>query len=504
MKFGSVCSGLEAASLAWNPLGWKAQFFSEIEAAPSVVLATHYPDVPNFGDMNNFKEWPDVAIELLVGGTPCQSFSNAGLRQGLDDPRGTLMLVYGAIAARYRPRWLVWENVPGVLSSNEGRDFASLLGLLSGQRIKPPANGWQNGGFVAGDPNAYGLAWRVLDAQYFGLAQRRKRVFVVGYLGDWRPPAAVFLEREGLSGNPAPRRKTRQDVAGTLGGSSQSGGFRTTDLDNNEAPIAAYEPFAFKPSHYTRDKDGAPSDVYPPLSADADKGDQEALIFDTTQITNPNNRSNPKPGDPCHGLSAHQHPPAIAFSRKDYGQDVQDDVAPTLRAMNHSGSHENGGGQMAVAYYASEDYQRRVRVGVAYGDYRDRLPGESSPDYWDRQLRHEEKFGPPAPSPLAFELRGREEGVRPEISDLATLRAASGGSSRSYIAQTAVRRLTPRECERLQGVPDDFTLVTYRGKPMADGPRYKMLGNSMPVPVMRWIGERIELVDEIVREGKAA
>ena len=184
MRFLSVCSGIEAASSAWKPLGWRPVAFSEIEPFPCAVLSHHYPDVPNYGDMTNFKDWPDHAIDLLCGGTPCQSFSVAGLRKGLDDPRGNLMLTFGAIAAKYRPKWLVWENVPGVLSSNGGRDFGTFLGML-GQL-------------------GYGFAYRVLDAQYFGVAQRRRRVFVVGCLGDWRSAAAVLFERHSLQGHPAP------------------------------------------------------------------------------------------------------------------------------------------------------------------------------------------------------------------------------------------------------------------------------------------------------------
>jgi DNA (cytosine-5)-methyltransferase 1 len=196
LRFGSVCSGIEAASCAWHPLGWQTSFVSEIEPFPSAVLAHHYPTVPNLGDMTKFKDWPDAAIDVLVGGTPCQSFSVAGLRKGLADPRGNLMLTYLAIAERFAPRWLVWENVPGVLSSNGGRDFGTLLGGLA--------------------ELGYGFAYRVLDAQYFGVAQRRRRVFVVGHFGDWRRAAAVLFERESLLGHPAPRREARQRVAPTL------------------------------------------------------------------------------------------------------------------------------------------------------------------------------------------------------------------------------------------------------------------------------------------------
>ena len=308
LTYGSVCSGVEAATVAWHQLGWKPRWFSEIEAFPSAVLAHHYPETPNLGDMTKFKEWPDDPIDLLVGGTPCQSFSVAGLRKGLDDPRGNLMLTYLASAARYSPRWLVWENVPGVLSSNRGRYFGTFLGALG--------------------KLGYGFAYRVLDAQYFGVAQRRRRVFVVGYLGDWRRAAAVLFERESLSGYPAPSRKTREDVAACL----------TRGVGQRYDPETETLPVVF----------GAQN-------------------------------------------SANQ------------GDSVSEYVSPTLDKSK---------------------------------------------------------------TPAALQL-GR------------------------------VRRLTPRECERLQGFPDDYTLIQYRGKPAADIPRYKAMGNSMAVPVMRWIGERIQKVEDM-------
>ncbi len=197
LKYGSVCSGVEAATVAWHDLGFEPQWFSEVDAFPSAVLQHHYPNVPNHGDMTKFKEWNnDKTIDLLVGGTPCQSFSVAGLRKGLEDPRGNLMLTYLAMAEQLKPKWLVWENVPGVLSSNGGRDFATFLTAMG--KI------------------GYGFAYRVLDAQYFGVPQRRRRVFVVGCLGDWRSAASVLFEPESLSGNPAPSREERQRVAPTV------------------------------------------------------------------------------------------------------------------------------------------------------------------------------------------------------------------------------------------------------------------------------------------------
>ena len=198
MKYLSVCSGIEAATVAWHPLGWEAVGYSEIEKFPSLVLEHHYPNVPNFGDMTKFKEWNLDTVNLLVGGTPCQSFSVAGLRKGLEDPRGNLALVYCGILDHFRPKWFVWENVPGVLSSGGGRDFGSFLGALA--------------------ELGYGFAYRVLDAQYFGVAQRRRRVFVVGYFGDWRPAAEVLFEPESLRRDTPPSRK-KGEVTPTLSAS---------------------------------------------------------------------------------------------------------------------------------------------------------------------------------------------------------------------------------------------------------------------------------------------
>jgi DNA (cytosine-5)-methyltransferase 1 len=404
LRFGSVCSGIEAASCAWHPLGLRAAFVSEIEPFPSAVLAHHYPTVPNLGDMTKFKEWPHAAIDLLVGGTPCQSFSVAGLRKGLADPRGNLMLTYLAIAERYAPRWLVWENVPGVLSSNGGRDFGAFLGTLA-----------QLG---------YGFAYRVLDAQFFGVAQRRRRVFVVGHLGDWRRAAAVLFERESLLGNPAPSRETGKGIAPTLSARTKGGGGLGTDFDCDGGLIAGALCADSHPGSYSGQDAYTGRLVAHALCGEGFDASEDGtgrgtplvpVPFDTTQITSRTNRSNPRAGDPCHPIAAGAHPPAIAFDCKASGQNGfgVGEIASTMRSMGHHGSHQNGGGHQAVMH------------------------------------------------------------------------------------STGVRRLTPRECERLQGFPDDYTRITVRGKPAADGPRYKALGNSMAVPVMRWIGERIELVESL-------
>ena len=374
VRFGSVCSGIEAASVAWNPLGWEAAFFSEIEPFPSAVLAHHYPTVPNHGDLNAFATWPEANLDLLIGGTPCQSFSVAGLRGGMADPRGNLALVYLALADRYRPRWIVWENVPGVLSSSGGRDFGAFLGGLG--------------------ELGYGWAYRVLDAQFFGVPQRRRRVFVVGHLGDWRRAAAVLFEPASLRRDSPPSREAREGTAPTLAARTRGGGGLGTDFDCDGGLIA-----------YGGNRCSGPIDVAAALQAHGgpngrtDFGSETFITFDTTQVTSKANRSVPKPGDPCHPLAAGAHAPAVAFQWQ----------ASPAQSMNPD------------EVCSSLD---KSKTPATYG-------------------------------------------------------------------RSGVRRLTPRECERLQGFPDDYTLTPYRGKSASDGPRYKALGNSMAVPVVAWIGQRI-------------
>jgi DNA (cytosine-5)-methyltransferase 1 len=427
MKFLSVCSGIEAASVAWRPLGWQAAAFAEIEKFPSAVLRHHYPDVENRGDMTRFPEWPDAAIDVLVGGTPCQSFSVAGLRKGLDDPRGSLLLVYLAIARRYRPDWLVWENVPGVLSIDDGRAFGSLLGGLA----------------LLG----YGFAYRILDAQYFGLAQRRRRVFVVGHLGDWRRAAAVLFERASLSGHPAPRRETGEGLAGTLGVGSQSGGFRTTDLDNSGAFIPVT--VGALGSGHSPNGHG-----YKGISVQ-EVAQGQCIAFGGNNTAGSIDVATAVRAKGGTGHGDFDSETFIAFSVKDHGADAGE-LAPTLRAGGHDRSHANG--------------------GAADGDQTNRSHASGGP------------VGSNISEELAYTLRnGRGQSVA--FADVSNPVAANQGMQ--------VRRLTPRECERLQGFPDDYTLIPYNGKPAKDGPRYKALGNSMAVPVMRWIGQRIAMVNQL-------
>ena len=434
MRYLSVCSGIEAATVAWRPLGWRAAAYAEIDKFPSAVLAHRYSDTPNLGDFTTIQEADVGAIDALVGGTPCQSFSVAGLRGGLADDRGNLALEYLKLAQRTRPRWLVWENVPGVLSSNGGRDFGSILGGLG--------------------ELGYGWAYRVLDAQHFGVPQRRRRVFVVGHLGDWRRSAAVLFERHSLQGYPAPRRQTGQRIAGTVDASA--GGSDENDAADHKLVAASlnansgrhqveqsyvarcdtarhgmrydnetetFVTHALRANGFDASEDGTGRGT-PLVCADIRNGLEGVGVAHTLQS----------------GGDKHSVPHLIAFSSKDHGADAGE-LAPTLRAGAHSKSHANAGVPPAISICLGSD-------------------------------------------PI-------------HNNELAMPQTARNGDPGVVQRGAAVRRLTPRECERLQGFPDDYTLIPYRGKPAADGPRYKALGNSMAVPVMAWIGQRIQTVEAV-------
>ncbi len=438
----SVCSGIEAASVGWAGLGWRCAGLSEIEPFPRAVLQHHFPEVPLYGDFTQIQADDVGSIDLLVGGTPCQSFSVAGLRGGLGDDRGNLALGYIKLAERTRPRWLVWENVPGVFSSSGGEDFRCFLSGLVRWRVTIPEGGWQNSGVIAAGPvdGAYGVAWRVLDAQHFGVPQRRRRVFVVGYLGDWRRAAAVLFERKSLQGDSPPRREKGQ-IAPTIPARSTGGGGLGTDFDCDGGLIERKWPAEMAPTlnaHFG-DKMGLE--------------DQHAL-----------NGA---------GLFVPAYAPTTAHSLRGEGFDASEDGT--------------GRGTSLVATAVQE---RAISENPA--------SGPQGKGYQEDTAFTLEARG--TPQAVAFALRGRDAGAVPEVSGevVNALRSASGGSTRDMIASSAVRRLTPVECERLQGFPDNWTRIPYRNKPTdkcPDGPRYKTIGNSMAVPVMRWMGERISMVE---------
>jgi len=459
VRYLSVCSGIEAATVAWHPLGWTAAAYSEIEKFPSQVLAHHYPDVPNVGDMTKFKEWNLGPIDLLVGGTPCQSFSVAGLRKGLDDPRGNLMLTFLAIANQHRPRWLVWENVPGVLSSNGGKDFGTFLGALG--------------------ELGYGFAYRILDAQYFGVAQRRRRVFVVGYLGDWRAAAAVLFERHSLSGDSAPSREKRKEVASGITHGIGEGGelarcLNACDTASGRMDVSV-DTFVSQPISFSGQMSEPQTDVE---------------MTQTLQARNPMAVAVPEvmctlrasgAGFDRTGNSATEHETYIPVGTDLYNGAITGEVAvPMTNRSDGTGTGptvmqpiclmDQGGSVMNIEHDMSGTLRREthghepiVMQSVAFEPGKMKRLG-----YGDAEL-----------------------GLSP------TLRASAGDNQVAASVGMAVRRLTPVECERLQGFPDNYTDIQPKGKATPDGPRYKALGNSMAVPVMAWIGKRIQEVEQM-------
>jgi DNA (cytosine-5)-methyltransferase 1 len=390
MNYLSVCSGIEAASVAWHPLGWNCLGVSEIEPFPCAVLNHHYPNVPNFGDMTKFKEWKiNGTVDLLVGGTPCASFSVAGLRQGLKDPRGNLMLTFLAIAEHFkRPKWILWENVPGVLSSNGGKDFGSFLGGLG--------------------ELGYGFAYRVLDAQWCrthrhprAVPQRRRRVFVVGCLRDFTSAAKVLFERESLSRYSAPRRATRQRTA-----------------DNVEEGV----------------------------------GGAGKIVADVATVDARNN------------FGAVLQPVATPMLFENHPQDSRvtgpHDVAPSCVSQ-----YGTGGGNVPIV------------IPI--------MPQAMQAEGW--RVGKENQDG-----------RGNGLGVGKDGDPCTTLDRSAVHAVATTKPTMQVRRLTPTECERLQGFPDGWTAIPWKKKPAdqcPDGPRYKALGNSMAVNCMEWLGERIQAVE---------
>lgn len=583
ITYGSVCSGIEAASVAWEPLGMKPAWFSEIEAFPSAVLKHHWPHVSNLGDMTKIaaavRAGTVVAPDIGVGGTPCQAFSVAGARAGLSDPRGQLTISYVELAdaiddtrtaAGKQPAIFVWENVPGVLSSKDNA-FGAFLGFLAGEEceLQPPGGKWKNAGYVRGPKRT--LAWRVLDAQFFGVAQRRRRVFVVASARTDFDPAKVLFEPESVRRDTPPSRSAGSAVAaltangvGTCGADDNQGqaghliaafggGNCSGALDVAACLTARGQRIDFEVetflAQYSSTGQGAWAEGPGTLRAREQESHEHLAVMAVHGTQDPDTLN-----ELAHTLGRNQgqENAVIAFNSKDHGQDAAEEISPTLRSAGHSGSHANAGAPPAVAYGFQPRIARNGRGDM--GDVCHALTaeagetgkGDSAPhvavafaENSRGELRLQDgdgsitgplstgggKPGQGYPAVVAFQERGRADGRTLEINgDLAYALTAPNGGGRAQernivdFRTMAVRRLTPRECERLQGFPDDHTLIPYgkairpekleadyakylmRGGRMtfdeccraaADGPRYKAIGNSMAVPCMAWIGKRI-------------
>ena len=577
LTYISMFSGIEAASVAWEPIGFEPVAFAEVDPFPSAVLKKHYPHIPNLGDITNVN-WSEYhgKVDIVVGGPPCQAFSVAGLRKALDDPRGVLILEYLRACDQIRPEWIVLENVPGLLSADGGRAFGSLLGAL--------------------EELGYHAAWRVLDAQFFGVAQRRRRIFVVAHARDWRRAAAVLFEQPGVhghlksskearayfassaqggAGETSPDERIREAIAFSYGNSADSrsmgeaegvtptirsagggnsvsvicegegqkttlysiagniigrgpknGGngngfqdgsdpmYTLTAMDRHavcQPGSGGSEESCLNPWATQSDRVFPENSVFPslvgggrgnrgyaggciledesgaqPLVMGSGQANAEVLeglcptqcarqhkdppilveegtstlAFDTTQVTSAHNRSNPQWDDPCHTLSAVGDAPSVcieSYAEGSFSQFREGEVG-TLRA---SGGCLGGGSETLIAKFVSKSRADVVR-GFAQNTR--------------NELRYESGDG----------------------SVAGTIAAQQGMKQQTFLeSSSGIRRLTPVECERLQGFPDNWTRIEWNGKPeeqCPNGRRYKAIGNSMAVPVMKWIGEGIAFI----------
>ena len=559
MKYISIFSGIEAATVAWQPLGWEPLAFSEIDPFPSTVLQHHYPNVPNLGDITKIDWRPYVgATDIVVGGSPCQSFSVAGKREGLAGASG-LMFEYIRAVRELRPRWFVWENVPGAFTSERGEAYRQLLSEM--------------------DALGYGLAWRVLDAQFFGVAQRRERVFLVGSLGTMRC-AEVLFERESLSWDHQSSRQKRQALAeeaqGCVGEADHDSG-RLTPGETQSRRV--YPTSGVYPTLSTREKSGQNQesvftqfgdDIAGTLTARYDSSpcvdrganvvvDERDKVFLCQTAQTGSNGKLVKQDDVMNTLDRTNSTAvaALDFNPTDARlRYAHDDVSQTLTARAGTGDNQvplvqvqplaflyNQGAKArslriseisptlktdhnpVVAFASNQrDEVRELEVagalaaqpGIKQQTYICRADGQTNAMEGENlapTLTSHAKKDPPLiypvdeseeMKPVTLQIRGGKPGggkgalIQHDMS--ATL---STHNTRTLITGDneegglTVRRLTPRECERLQGFPDDYTDIPYRNKEHApDGARYKALGNSMAVPVMRWIGERIHMVEE--------
>ena len=566
VRYISLFSGVEACSVAWHHMdNWKPEVFAEFDAFPSAVLKHQFPHVPNVGDVTKY-DWKkhEGQIELIVGGSPCQSFSVAGKRLGMDDPRGNLALHYLRIIDEVKPTWFIFENVPGLLSSDNGRDFAAFLREV------------ENIG--------YGCAYRILDAQYFGVPQRRRRLFVVGHIdGDWRRAAAVLFEPESLSGDSPPSRKAGQKTTTDAGSGIESRGeywngrgitntltakgdddrmpdkgrfhgvvvpeqtgTLDTELGSKLSTQAAQSGFLIPTQH--------PDEVSPTVTAKWSKGadtppgqkiDNGNMIPVSVGVDLFNQEETGEIHVPLRTAQGHGAPAVMTTTQvpfrmakapmsKDDDTRWEETVAhPTLNTF--AGHNENRlQSAVTVQVYENHGQDSRIKpvevspsIPARAGTGGNNLPivtqvaaipiHDQATRFSGKRGNNNDgkgnglgigKDGDPSNTltkndrhAVAQEVAfSHTQGFDIQASEVKfpTLRAE--GNGQSVAQELAVRRLTPIECERLQGFPDNWTRIPWKGKKpenCPDGPRFKCMGNSMAVPVMRWIGEGIELVNRI-------
>lgn len=483
MKYLSVCSGIEAASVAWASLGWEPVAFSEIEPFPSAVLAERFPGIPNLGDMTQYENWNIGSIDLLVGGTPCQAFSVAGKRGSLSDERGNLCLTFCEIADKFDPKWVLWENVPGVLSTKDNA-FGCLLGRLCGAESPIPftrKGGHTHYGVVSGSKRT--LAWRTLDAQWYGVPQRRRRVFLLAVRGvdNWDCADALLPFGDRMLGDIEACREAWRNSTIRAGRGSQ----KTIVCDRA----------SFNSGENAKYRIGIDSTgITPTITA----GNCSHAVY--CRDVSPAVTSKWKKG--TGGPAGDETQNLIVENRRPW---CGKDIAPTIDASfgrKWTGDRYCFRGE----FFVYENHAQDSRITESH---------EVSPTCT-------RKWGTGGGNvPLVFRLGSGGSSAQVSLitcsdvcyciqGNIIGRQERNGGNGKGFteslsgtltmtdvhavLYKNLVRRMIPIECERLQGFPDNWTCVKYRGKPAEQCPdsrRYEAVGNSMAVPVMRWLGERI-------------
>lgn len=503
MRFLSLFSGIEAASVAWHPLGWQCAGVSEIEPFPCQLLACRYPSVPNLGDVTKITEDQIKAlgrIDVVVFGSPCQDLSVAGKRKGLLNADGTITrsgLFFAAFnifqwARKHGgARFALWENVAGAYSSNAGQDFAAVVSYMAGlDDVAVPAYGWGKEGCALGDNGL--LEWACLDAQWFGVAQRRRRVFAVLDTGDWSSRPPILLERNSLRGDSPPSRKAgsgfASDVAPSL--SAQSNASLRLDSD---AYVGAYRMAAF--GEYA--EDGTASTIKRRDFKDA----TDLVTYGFQPRIGRNGRGDM--GEVASALTAHAGETgkgdaapcvAVCFTENSRGEVRLEGGDGQRTGALSTGGGKPGQGYPAVACAvpsASPAGGASTSGALAFDSRQDPISSPHVSGALGKSL--------PQAQAVAYGIPGNWIGRSPEnggnsVEPMHNVAPCLTKTDRHGVSYSGfdVRRLTPVECERLQGFPDGYTDVLFNGKPVTDGHRYKALGNSMAVPVMRWIGRQIQ------------
>lgn len=526
IRYATVCSGVEAMSLAVSGMDWKPVFFSEIEPFPCKLLKHRFPNVPNLGDMTKIKgEDYYGAIDVLAGGTPCQSFSIAGKRGGLGDKRGNLMLKFAELAYTTGAKWVVWENVPGVLSSGNGADFGCLLSSLAGWDVPTPAEGWRNSGIVRERAGHFGLAWRILDAQYTrvdgfprAIPQRRRRVWVVGHIGGWTHSAQVLLESHGLLGNTPPSRKTGQGTSAGVafgpGGAKPTDVASTLDCKCKDGPIRNQEGIGICDLCINDSRITESGNMAPTITSRAGTGGGNLPLVTGTFIKERHDKF--VQGESASTLRAHdgkEFSDLVVLNDQGGSKiDISKNVTGTLRAQSK-------GHEPLVMGFHPKPSAKASGLGCAeelaptLGTCDDHAVLCKTYSIQGAATRENVKSGPDGAGikeGVAYTLEARSEVQM--VAEVKMIRMRSGcegaekgaligdnlshtlatANDQTLVDRMAVRRLTPTECERLMGFPDGWTNIQNGTKPTPDSVRYKACGNSWARNEAEWVMGRID------------